>query len=112
MWANLTAPITFTGAGTVVAVAAPSDYRRIAVVSFHVQVDAVCTLQFKDGTSALTGVVPQVAGGGWIYNPLYGGPMNANYWWVGSVNTALNLVVVGSANGGGLIQYRLIGESR
>lgn len=111
MWANLTLPVEFSGAGTVIVVPARTDDRRIAVVGFHVQVDAECTLQFLDGAVDITGPVPQVAGAGFVYPPLAGGTNWQNYWWVGSVNTELNLVVVGAADGGGIILYRAIGEA-
>lgn len=106
MWSAITAPITFTGAGTVAILAARTDFRRHAVVGLHLQVDAACTVKLIDGAVDLTGAIPQSAGGGWVWVPV-AWPM---YWCVGRVNQALNMTVVGAANGGGILLYREIGE--
>lgn len=108
MWANQTASVSMSTATTTAIVAAPGAGKRIAVVGLHLQADGTTTLNLKNGTTSLTGAVPQVAGGGWVLPLGCNDPMGKNFWFICDENTALNLTNGIAVNVAGSVIYRII----
>lgn len=101
------AAVTLTASGDTTVIAAPGAGKAIQIYALHVQPDAAVSFILKAGTTSLTGPVPQVAGGGWVYQlPPYD-PTGNTFWFEGGDNEAIKINQSGAVNSGGVILYRV-----
>lgn len=98
-------PINVSSSGDTTLIAAPGDGRRIAVSHVHAQAAAAMNVTLKSGSTAITGPMPQAAGGGWVTPP----PTHtAQYWYICNNNEALVINLSAAVQLGGILWYDVI----